>query len=105
NFRKLPKPETYEQMIAPVPWYTVAPNDVFPEQLATYAVPQPKLRDILLKYHPELIDAEFWRQQQDNLARGVITDVFPYPDAVRFMRCVRTTSGEDVNRYWLFVSG
>lgn len=93
NFRKLPKPETYEQMIAPEPWYTVAANDVFPEQLATYAVPQPKLRDILLKHHPELIDAEFWRQQQDNLARGVITDVFPYPDAVRFMRCVRTTSG------------
>ena len=90
NFRPLPKAETYEQMIAPEPWYTVAPNDVFPEQMATFAVPQPKLRAILFKHHPELIDAQYWQQQQENLRQGVITDVFPYPDAVRFMRCVRT---------------
>ncbi|RWU08070.1 bifunctional isocitrate dehydrogenase kinase/phosphatase [Pseudidiomarina gelatinasegens] len=92
NFRTLPKAETYEQMIAPEPWYTVAPNDVFPEQLATFAVPQPELRDLLLKFHPELIDAKFWQQQQEHLRQGVITDVFPYPEAVRFMRCVRTAS-------------
>ncbi|CUA88463.1 bifunctional isocitrate dehydrogenase kinase/phosphatase [Pseudidiomarina woesei] len=92
NFRPLPKAETYEQMMAPEPWYAVAPNDVFPEQLATFAVPQPALRSILLHYHPELIEANYWQQQQENLRQGVITDVFPYPEAVRFMRCVRTVS-------------
>ena len=93
NFRPLPKAETYEQMMAPEPWYAVAPNDVFPEQLATFAVPQPALRKILLQHHPELIDAKYWQQQQENLRQGGITDVFPYPEAVRFMRCVRTAAG------------
>ena len=92
NFRPLPKAETYEQMMSPEPWYAVGSNDVFPEQLATFAVPQPKLRALLLKHHPELIDANYWQQQQQNLRQGVITDVFPYPEAVRFVRCVRTAA-------------
>lgn len=95
NFRALPQAETYEQMLAPEPWYAVAANDVFPEQLATFAVPQPALRELLLKHHPELVDARYWQQQQENLRNGVITDVFPYPEAVRFLRCVRTASDFD----------
>lgn len=95
NFRQLPKPQTYEQQLAAEPWYSVAPNDVFPEQLTTFAVPQPHLRSMLMKHHPELVDASYWQQQQQDIRTGVISDVFPYPEAVRFVRCVRTAAEQD----------
>tara|TARA_B100000700_G_scaffold329071_1_gene449162 strand:+ start:9436 stop:11136 length:1701 start_codon:yes stop_codon:yes gene_type:complete len=63
-----------------------APDDVFPEQLAVFAVPQPRYRELLLSAHPELIDPNYWRQRQQDIKEGVIKDIFPYAADLRFTR-------------------
>jgi isocitrate dehydrogenase kinase/phosphatase len=77
SFRKLPQNDWEVSM---------APDDVFPEQLAQFAVPQAKYRDPLLKRHPELIDPAYWRRIQKHIREGVLTDVFPYEAELRFTR-------------------
>ena len=63
-----------------------APDDVFPEQLAIFAVPQPRYRELLLSAHPELVDPMYWRQRQQDIKEGVIKDIFPYAADLRFTR-------------------
>jgi len=86
NFRHQPKATTLEEQMAAEPWYSVAPNDVFPEQLATFVLPQAQWRTILKRHHPELLDADYWQQQQKNIRNGDVTDVFPYSESMRFKR-------------------
>lgn len=62
------------------------PDDVFPEQLTTFAVVKRDWRELLLKHHPELVQVDFWRQQQQHIRAGVVTDVFPYGQQLRFKR-------------------
>ena len=84
NFRVKPTPMTEEQIYAAEPWYSVAPGDMFPEELATFALANPKYRAAFMKHHPELLEASFWQQCQKNVANGIVEDVFPYPDHLRF---------------------
>ena len=84
NFRKIPEPRTPEDEMASEPWYTVGPNDVFPEEFSQFLLGQLRLRVPFNKYHGELLDAQYWKSQQEKIARGFLEDVFPYPDHVRF---------------------
>jgi isocitrate dehydrogenase kinase/phosphatase len=84
NFREIPQPRNLEDSLADEPWYSVAPNDVFPQQLTTYVFPRAHLRELFCELHPELLDPAYWRDQQARIRAGEYTDIFPYPDAVRF---------------------
>jgi len=84
NFRTLPEPETEEQIYAAQPWYSVAPGDVFPEELATFALANPKYRKAFMVYHADLLTAKYWQTQQEKVAKGQYADVFPYPDHLKF---------------------
>jgi len=84
NFRVKPIPITEEQIYAAEPWYSVDPGDMFPEELATFALANPRYKAAFIKHHPELLEASFWQQCQKNVANGIIEDVFPYPDNLRF---------------------
>ncbi len=86
NFRVKPKAVTEEQIYASEPWYTVEPGDMFPEELATFALANLKYRAAFAKHHADLFEASFWQQCQQNVANGVYEDVFPYPDEIRFKR-------------------
>ena len=86
NFRVKPEPKTEEQIYAAEPWYSVEPGDMFPEELATFALANPKYRGAFMKHHAELLEANFWQAAQKNVANGVIEDVYPYADEVRFTR-------------------
>ena len=85
NFRSLPKAQSYEDSLMDGNSLSVAPNDVFPEQLPTYVFPQKRLRDLFLELHPELAQAEFWQAQQERIAAGILPDIFPYPQDIRFL--------------------
>lgn len=63
---------------------SVGPNDVFPAQLGTYVFNKPKWRQVFEQLHPELLRADFWQTQQARIRAGEVTDVFPYPTALRF---------------------
>ena len=84
NFRVKPVPMTEEQIYASEPWYSVDPGDVFPEELATFALANPSYRQAFMKHHPELLEASYWQQCQENVANGIYEDVYPYPDELRF---------------------
>lgn len=78
NFRELPQPQTYEQMIANEPWYSVGKYDVFPEEFAHFMLGQARVKRSFMKLHPELLSAQYWRQLQDNFKRGIYPNVYPY---------------------------
>ncbi|WP_018692843.1 bifunctional isocitrate dehydrogenase kinase/phosphatase [Algicola sagamiensis] len=84
NFRKIPEPRYPEDELADEPWYSIAPGDVFPEQITTFVTTVPKIRQLLLQYHPELMDACFWQQKQQNIREHIFEDIFPYPQNRRF---------------------
>lgn len=85
NFRKIPEPKHPEQLMASEPWYSVAPNDVFPEEFERFLLNNNKVRERFMHYHADLLDADFWISKQKNIEKGVFEDVFPYPDKFRFI--------------------
>ncbi|OQX07178.1 MAG: bifunctional isocitrate dehydrogenase kinase/phosphatase [Thiothrix lacustris] len=86
NFRKIPPPRFPEDEFRSEPWYSVEPNDVFPEEFATFLLSTPKIRKSFLKYHRNLLDARYWQAKKDKITLGQYEDVFPYPEALRFKR-------------------
>jgi isocitrate dehydrogenase kinase/phosphatase len=66
------------------PWYTVGPNDVFPEEFERFLLGVPRLRAAFMRHHAELLDAAFWQAQQERIQQGLLDDVFPYPNEIRF---------------------
>lgn len=86
NFRRIPPPRFPEDEFSSEPWYSVEPNDVFPEEFGTFLLATPKIRKIFLKYHKDLLDYRYWQSKQDAIKAGQYEDVFPYPQALRFKR-------------------
>lgn len=84
NFRVKPEPMTEEQIYAAEPWYSVAPGDVFPEEIATFALANIRYRNAFLKHHSDLLEASYWQQCQKNVAHGQVSDVYPYDETSRF---------------------
>jgi isocitrate dehydrogenase kinase/phosphatase len=84
NFRKIPPPRYPEDEFSAEPWYSISPNDVFPEEFATFIFADNRVRKAFLKHHKDLLDADFWIQKQENIKAGIFEDVFPYPQNIRF---------------------
>ena len=84
NFRHIPPPRTPEDEMAAEPWYSVAPNDVFPEEFASFLLIDPELRKPFLQHHRDLLDAEYWKGVQQDIRNGRQRDVFPYSVSKRF---------------------
>ena len=84
NFRRIPAPRYPEDEMASEPWYSVAANDVFPEEFKNFLFHSGKLKDIFCEYHADLFTAEYWEELQDNIRRERVLDVYPYRRARRF---------------------
>ncbi|MFZ4498603.1 MAG: bifunctional isocitrate dehydrogenase kinase/phosphatase [Burkholderiales bacterium] len=84
NFRRIPPAPNEEMEMSGEPWYSVARNDVFPEEWGTFLLGQPKIRKAFLKYHRDLLDVDFWQQTQEIIRRRELEDFFPYPQDLRF---------------------
>ena len=84
NFRRIPPPPDLDAELAAEPWYGVARNDVFPEEFATFLLGEPRLRELFLRNHAELLDPDFWQACQRRIRDGEIVDFFPYPPSLRF---------------------
>lgn len=94
NFRKVPEPRTPEDEMASEPWYSVAPNDVFPEEFGTFLLGNPKVRPYFLKYHADLLEPAYWLDKQQRIENGELVDVFPYPEQYRFEVALPAQTGE-----------
>jgi len=84
NFRHIPPPRTPEDEMAAEPWYSVAPNDVFPEEFASFLLIDPELRKPFMQHHRDLLDADYWKGIQQDVRDGRQRDVFPYSVNKRF---------------------
>lgn len=84
NFREKPKAETYEQIYAPEPWYSIARNDVFPEDFKRWMIGRDDLKPHFLAYHEKLFLPEFWQRLQSKISNGELIHAFPYPEEIRF---------------------
>jgi isocitrate dehydrogenase kinase/phosphatase len=84
NFRYIPRASSYEEETSSEPWFSVGPNDVFPEELPTFIFPSATTRDMFLELHPELVRPDFWREKQQRIREGYLESMFPYPESVRF---------------------
>lgn len=94
NFRQIPAAPYPEMELASEPWYSVARNDVFPEEFATFLLVSPKIRKAFLQQHADLLRPEFWQRAQEDIRKGNVRDFFPYPLALRFGRKKREVENE-----------
>lgn len=86
NFRRIPEPQTEEQEMSLRPWYTVAANDVFPEEFRLFFSGNPGARKAFEEMHGDIYDVKFWWGLQEQIRNGKIVDVFPYRRRRRFDR-------------------
>jgi isocitrate dehydrogenase kinase/phosphatase len=84
NFRRLPTASSSDEETAGEPWFSVGPNDIFPEELPAFLFPAGRARTLFLELCPELVDPAFWVATQDRIRAGIQDDVFPYPQDLRF---------------------
>ncbi|MCA9756757.1 MAG: bifunctional isocitrate dehydrogenase kinase/phosphatase [Candidatus Eisenbacteria bacterium] len=86
NFRKIPEARTIEDELSAEPWYSVGPNDIFPEEFSKFLGIPPHLMGAFLDHHRDLLDTKFWRNLQVRHEAGEIPDVYPYPQRRRLGR-------------------
>jgi len=84
NFRAIPEAPYPEMEMSAETWYSIGPDDVFPEEFATFLLNDPRIRRAFLAHHRDLLDPAWWRERQDHIRAGHLEDVFPYPVERRF---------------------
>lgn len=84
NFRDIPPPRYPEDEFASEPWYSVAPNDVFPEEFRHFLCTDSRIRRYFEEMHSDLFKADYWRALQERIKDGHVEDVFAYRRKQRF---------------------
>jgi isocitrate dehydrogenase kinase/phosphatase len=97
NFRAIPEPRTPEEEMSSEPWYSVGPNDVFPEEFRRFLFGRPAIKRRFTELHGELFDPEYWRELQRVILDGQVMDVYPYRRKKRFIRQMITDQQAEEN--------
>jgi isocitrate dehydrogenase kinase/phosphatase len=86
KFRKIPESRTEEEEMASKPWYTVGPNDIFPEEFRLFFSGNQRARKVFDGLHSDIYEASFWQGLQEQIRSGYVEDFFPYRRKLRFDR-------------------
>jgi hypothetical protein len=73
TFLRIPAPPNPEAELAGEPWYGVGRNDVFPEEFATFLLTDPRLRELFLRHHADLLKPDFWQNCQRRIDGEIST--------------------------------
>lgn len=92
NFRKIPEPRNEEEEMASQPWYSVGPNDIFPEEFRLFFSGNRRARKAFDAKHSDLYDALFWQSLQTQIQSGYVESFYPYRRRLRFARDERHPS-------------
>ena len=84
NFRTIPLARNEEEELSAEPWYPIGRHDVFPEQFGAFLLGNAKIRRGFLQHHADLLTCAFWQGRKQRILDGIIEDVFPYPQEIRF---------------------
>jgi isocitrate dehydrogenase kinase/phosphatase len=83
TFRILPSPSSLDEETAAEPWFSVGPNDIFPEEFIHFLGIQGELRSAFLDRHDDLLSAAAWQSWQAKVAAGELIDIYPYEPEAR----------------------
>jgi isocitrate dehydrogenase kinase/phosphatase len=83
RFLPLPRARTEEQEMAAEPWFSVADDDIFPEELRSFLGLEGDLRVAFLREHADLFGVELWHGMQERNRHGEVIDFFPYGEERR----------------------
>jgi isocitrate dehydrogenase kinase/phosphatase len=86
NFRKIPEARTEAEEMASKPWYTVGPNDIFPEEFRLFFSGNQRARKVFDAIHSDIYEVSFWQGLQEKIRSGHVEDFFPYRRELRFKR-------------------
>ena len=86
HFKKLPQAHHPEDELASEPWFLIDESDVFPEEFRRFLPLPPYLMDEFLSHHADLFEVQFWRDAQQAVISGELTDIVPFPAIRRFNR-------------------
>ena len=90
HFRRVPAPRTEEDEMSGEIWYSVGPHDVFPETFGPFLLGDPRVREIFMRHHADLLEADFWQQHKERIRSGYVHDVFPYDRSRRFIHKIQS---------------
>jgi isocitrate dehydrogenase kinase/phosphatase len=93
RFRKLPPPRDDYEAMAPEPWFSVADEDVFPEEMRSFLGLRGELERVFMEHHSDLFEAGYWRRMQERIEQGEIVDIFPYGSQQRLRTDPHDQSG------------
>lgn len=91
NFRNIPSPRFPEDELASEPWYSIAENDVFPEEFRYFLCTDPRIRSVLENLHGDIFFPDYWQGLQQRILKGYVEDVYAYKQSQRF----QNISGDD----------
>jgi isocitrate dehydrogenase kinase/phosphatase len=84
RFREMPQASNDEDEMRGEAWFYVAENDVFPETFINFLAFSDEQRAEFMKFHAEILTADFWRGVQERIHAGEFMEVLPYqPKRVR----------------------
>ena len=86
KFRNVPTPRNEEDEMSGEVWYSVGPKDVFPETFAPFLLGNDAVREVFMRHHADLLQADFWQSHKERIQAGHVHDVFPYEREKRFLR-------------------
>ncbi|CAH0250785.1 Isocitrate dehydrogenase kinase/phosphatase [Massilia sp. Bi118] len=86
QFRDIPAARNEEDEMAAEPWYPIGKHDVFPEQFERFLLGNPNIRTIFMQHHAELLQRAWWQSHKERIQAGIVEDVFPYAQQIRFQQ-------------------
>jgi isocitrate dehydrogenase kinase/phosphatase len=86
NFRKIPEPRNEAEEMASTPWYSVGPNDIFPEEFRLFFSGNQRARKVFDGIHSDLYDARYWQKMQEQIRSGYVESIYPYRRKLSFDR-------------------
>ena len=89
NFRNIPSPRFPEDELASEPWYSIAENDVFPEEFRYFLCTDPRIRSVLENLHGDIFIPDYWQGLQQRILKGYVEDVYAYKQSQRFQKYIR----------------
>ena len=75
----MPQARSYDEEISAEPWFSVRPNDIFPEEFPKFSLLSRRpAREALFARHGDLFRPDFWRRRAGKIARRDLPEILPY---------------------------
>jgi isocitrate dehydrogenase kinase/phosphatase len=92
KFRAIPKARDEFDELSSTPYYSVADNDIFPEEFPLFFAGHCDAKLAFEKRHADLYDFRAWQKVQEQVKAGLVGDSFPYRRRKRFDRQYMSTT-------------